>query len=323
MIDMYCCYRVYGLTVASELPFPELPCLPEAESTVPGNKDVCIREGYGSYRPGEWRTVQTFATGEPWLQRATVSGGYLLRFPTLADFVMTADGGQVDYRSAVGTPEDTLRHLLLDHVLPLSLSLRGIEALHATAIQTPTGVCVFTGPSGVGKSTLAAYLARTGMTVLCDDCLVLQEHHEKLLAVPAYPGVRLWDDALALVRQGPSTLTSVAHYTKKRRLLYGGRRDEFPLEAQPITRIYALVRRPPVEGRRDECPPRIELLSPRDACVELLPQLYRFDSVDRMTVVRQLAFLDRLVSRVQVRRLYCPDRLSALAEVSRALCADL
>jgi hypothetical protein len=320
---MYCCYRVYGLTVTSELLFPELPRLPGAENVVPGNMDVRIRGGHSSYQPEEWYTVRTFITGEPWLQKATVPGGYLLRFPTLADFAVTADGGQVDYRSAAGTPEGTLRHLLLDHVLPLSLGLRGIEALHATAVQTPTGVCVFTGPSGVGKSTLAAYLARRGMTVLCDDCLVLQERHEELLAVPAYPGVRLWDDVLALVRQRPSTLTPVAHYTKKQRLLYGSGRDVFPMEAQPITRIYALVRRPPVRGRRDECPPRIELLSPRDACVELLPQLYRFDSVDRVTVVRQLAFLDRLVSRVQVRRLYCPDRLSALAEVSRTLCADL
>ena len=284
--------------------------------------EVRVREGDLFCQPEEWVTMRSLATGETWLQKAQIPNGYLLRFPTLAEFMVTADGCQIDYLSNSGTPDDTLRHLLLDHVLPLTLNLRGIEALHATAVLTSAGVCVFTGSSGVGKSTLAAYLARAGMKVLCDDCLVLQESHGQLLAVPAYPGVRLWGDALALIKKPAVASIPVAHYTEKRRLLTDRRQDKFSLAARPITRLYSLVRQQTAREAQEEDSPWIERLSPRDGCVELLPHLYRFDFIDRDTFVQQLAFLERLVSRIQVRRLHCPNSFSALPAIKRTLCAD-
>ena len=190
-------YYVYGLTVRSELVFPELRRLTGQETPPIGTEDLRIRAVRKPYQPGHWLATQLLATGEPWLQRAALPDGHLLRFPRVADFIVSANGKQIEYAKDRGTPSHTLRHLLLDHVLPLTLSLRGIEALHATAVCTQAGVWAFTGPSGVGKSTLATVLAQSGMEVLCDDCLVFAESSGQLFAVPGYPGVRLWEDTRA------------------------------------------------------------------------------------------------------------------------------
>ena len=354
-------YRAYGLTVESDLLLPELPRLPDREktplaksslfalfqrgshaargdlvaeqrkekhpTTASGNKsagtvDIRIRASQVAYQPKEWSATQTLATGEPWLLRATLLDGYLLHFPGLAEFAVNTDGNQIDYQSEVRTSGATFRHLLLDHVLPLTLSLRGIEVLHATAVLTSAGVWAFAGPSGVGKSTLAASLAQSGMTVLCDDCLVLQESHGPLLAVPAYPGVRLWEDALAVMTIPSMQSVPVSSDTQKRRCVFDNGQAEFPRTAQPITRIYSLVRLPASAKNEGDAQPQIERLSPREGCVELLPHLYRFDNSERSTFIRQLAFLERLVSQVPVRRLFCPSTLAALPAVRRVLCDD-
>jgi hypothetical protein len=316
-------YYVYGLTVESDLLLPELPTLPSLISGLAVPAAIRVQANKMVSQPHAWLTTQTLATGEPWLQKATLSGKHLLRFPRLAEFVVSNDGKQIQYHGDNGTPKETLRHLLLDHVLPLTLSLRGIEALHATAVRTPTGVWAFTGASGVGKSTLAAYLVQSGLQVLCDDCLVFREDHEQLLIVPGYPGVRLWQDALAVLTSLPGTIIPAMHEGQKQRIVFDTTAESFPNTVQPITRIYSLVRQPSSEKQLGDAEPRIEQLSPRDACVELLLQLYRFDSSDRTTIVRQLGFLERLVSHVAVRRLYYPSRLSALPELRRILCEDL
>ena len=48
---MYRYYRVYGLTVASELPLLELPRLPDTETVAIKNVDIRIRAGHVSFQP--------------------------------------------------------------------------------------------------------------------------------------------------------------------------------------------------------------------------------------------------------------------------------
>ncbi len=53
----------------------------------------------------------------------------------------------------------------------LSLALRGRFCLHASAVGTPSGAVLFSGPSGIGKSTLADALMHEGFKRLADDLL--------------------------------------------------------------------------------------------------------------------------------------------------------
>ena len=120
-------------------------------------------------------------------------------FGSMNSLISTIDkkGSEIICMPRPGIPEDTIQHLLLDQVIPLVINLRGGEALHASAILTPQGVIAFAGPAGSGKSTLAGSFLLSGYQHVSDDCLALSEKDQEIYAIPAYPGLRLWDDALS------------------------------------------------------------------------------------------------------------------------------
>jgi hypothetical protein len=316
-------YQVYGLLLTSEMALPELT---SAAGTAPkGWADLRVRLarlGEVCPSPARWLMSWTLPTGERWLSVAKDAWGYLLRFPELADFSVDADGREIVCRPEPEIPPHTIRHLLLDQVLPLVLTIRGRKALHATAVLTAAGVCAFTGLTGTGKSTLAASLLLAGYPVLSDDCLVLEEDDGQVLATPAYPGLRLREDTLKALGKDSSHLSSVAHYTSKRRLVPNGHGSYFLTQAFPVARIYSLIR--PAEGAVEGglVDPRIERLSPRDSLVELLPFLFLLDVTDRTMLARHFAFLERVVSHIPVRRLWVPNSFTSLPAVHEAVLLD-
>lgn len=246
-----------------------------------------------------------------------MKGGYLLRFDRLADFLVDRSGTEITLCHVESeVTADTLRHLVLDQALPTVLSLRGVMALHATAVATPAGACAFLGPAGSGKSTLAASFSIAGYPAIADDCLVLKEQ-EEFLAVPAYPGIRLWKDALdSLV--GDSCVTSpVAHFTSKRRVWGGQSGSGFPRKARPLRVIYRLDR------RRESGAPSVRRCSGSDALMELVSSSFFLDIADKAMLTDHFRALGRLAARVPVRVLEVPEDFSALPEVRRAVLADL
>ena len=316
-------YLVCGLTVASEIPIPELPKAGGAAHA--GVADVRVRMG----EPGashdqipRWFMSLTRPTGEQWLACAKEPGGYRLRFPQLADFLVSADGREIVCEAMPGIPLVTTRHLLLDQVIPLVLNLRGHEALHATAVLTPDGMCAFIGPTGAGKSTLAASFLFSGCPVLSDDCLVLEDSHGAILATPAYPGIRLWDDALVALGDDAPPLQPVAHYSLKRRVGTGGK-GTFPLTREPLARIYDLGQPYESIDRRRNGQAPIEGMTLRDQFMTLVASLFRLDISDRSMLARQFDFAEKVVSRVPIRRLHLPLGFSSLPAVREAILADL
>lgn len=184
-------YTAYGLTLLSDVPLAELPLAPPSHIDEARAVRFTLRHERVTttfYHIMSW----SLPTGEPWLSCAKFAGGYALQFADLADFYIDHAGREITcHPVAKRGPHlpETLSHLLLDHVLPLVLNVRGQDALHATSILTPYGVCAFTGASGTGKSTLAASFHLAGAPILSDDCLVLQPHRGHLVAIPAYPGL--------------------------------------------------------------------------------------------------------------------------------------
>jgi hypothetical protein len=316
-------YQAYGLTLASDTPLPELGVGPRGEPDPTAHLRVRLAGGPPRRpAPARWFMSWTHPAGGRWLDCARDAGGYLLRFSALADFSVDVGGRDIVCRARRGTPLATLRHLLLDQVLPLVLNLRGRDALHATCVLTPGGACAFTGPTGAGKSTLAASFLLAGYPVLSDDCLVLGEDGEAILATPAYPGLRLWGDALAALGGARAPSRPVAHYTSKRRLRARERRTPRLAARHPLARVYALA--PPAAGERGApAAPRLERLSRREGLVELIAAAFRLDIADRGMLARQFGFLARVASRVPVRRLRVPRDFAGLPAVRAAILADL
>ena len=310
-------YTVYGVTLLSQLPLPELAHAPQAD-TAQAIRFSLRRERFS----GPYRQVMSWAlpTGAPWLSCNQCEGGYVLRFAELADFGVDQHGSEITARPLRELAPETLSHLLLDHVLPLVLNLRGQDALHATAVLTPYGVCAFTGPAGMGKSTLAAAFHRAGDAIFSDDCLALQPHRQGLTAIPAYPGLRLWQDSLAALGAAGRPTQAVAHYTSKQRLATPNRLGHAPAAPHRLAAIYALRRRPAEPAPR---PAQSETLSRRDALMELLPHVFRMDVTDRNMLARQLDWLTQLVASAPVHRLHYASSFDALDPVRDAILSDL
>jgi hypothetical protein len=314
-------YRAYGLAINSDVEIPELPPLRDLRDV--GRNRIMLRL-LGPRRqigePEQWLNSSTYADGTPWLSTAKIDGGYLLRFPQIADFTIDSTGREVTCVAvADGVAVITLRHLAIDHVMPRVLNLLGIESLHATAVAAAAGAVAFIGDAGTGKSTLAASFHLSGLRSFCDDCLVLSGESARIMGTPAYPGVRLWDDSFHALMGESERGLPVAQYTSKARLL--GDATGFAAERLPLERIY-LLRRP--DGDDDAVPaPKISTVSPAVAFPHLVGASFPLDLTDYAMLTRHFRFIVRVAATVPIRRLTIPNDFSGLPAVRAAVVADL
>ncbi|MBL8295343.1 MAG: hypothetical protein JNN08_26090 [Bryobacterales bacterium] len=205
-------YSVCGLVIESDQPIQELRPHP------PGSPDLVVRWNVDQLPASTQNWFRQWPlTGRPWLRFARTEGGYLLRFGDWADFWVSASGSLVLCRPDPATPDHTVKHMFLDQTLPLLLSRRGSAVFHASAVQTEHGAVVFSGPSGRGKSTLAGYFAGLGYPLITDDCLAVRIAGDSFTVLPAYPGVRLWQDSLQFLAPQAHDLPAVSHDKDKRR----------------------------------------------------------------------------------------------------------
>jgi hypothetical protein len=80
---------------------------------------------------------------------------------------------------------------LIGKVLPTISVMRGYEALHAAAVDSPEGVVAIMAPSGSGKSTLATELLGRGWPLFADDVLTLEQTDDAVRAHPGTPHMNL------------------------------------------------------------------------------------------------------------------------------------
>jgi hypothetical protein len=127
---------------------------------------------------------------------------------------------------------DVEQHLLLDHVLPLLLTLRGQVVLHGAMVHLDGRAIVLVGSSGAGKSTLTAFAWQQGWTVGGDDGAVLHLG-SPVTCEPTYPTIRLTAQSTALLGIAPDAGGRVAN-----KLRVTGRGQQ---RFDPATRSLALV----------------------------------------------------------------------------------
>lgn len=146
--------------------------------------------------------------------------GYWIHFPNIAFFHITTTHCHITAYRENNVPDETIRHLLLDQVIPRLLSHRGDQIIHASCVDVHSRVIAFCGESGWGKSTLAAFFYNSDTTtrLLTDDCLLLQAKNDAIYCRANYPGIRLYRDSLKLFKETPKTIP-VTHYGTKERVV--------------------------------------------------------------------------------------------------------
>jgi hypothetical protein len=172
-------YRVFGLSLESEAPLPEL-----VPDVVAGEADVRVAlarlDDVAETRPG------LHIHGDEALLVVAGVGRFLNR-----------SGREMVVEPAAGVSQRNLRLYLLGSALAVIIHQRGLLPLHANAVVVEGRAIGFMGHPGAGKSTLAAWFHDQGFEVLADDvCVVTWEAGGRPIAHPGIPRLRLWREAL-------------------------------------------------------------------------------------------------------------------------------
>jgi hypothetical protein len=224
--------------------------------------------------------------GDPWAEFYRIANGYLLRFPQLADFEISADGVRVDAWPVPGVQDSTVQHLFLNQATPLALSKQGKLVLHASAVDIQGGAAAFVGPSGRGKSTLAASFATHGAGFLTDDGLQLKRTGGQLMCVPSHPSIRVWEDSKQALVPGTSASAPPVEYTTKTRFL-AGPDILFCKESRPLRRVYSL-------GSGNVTEVTISRVRPAAALMELVRNSFLLDIGERDMLARHFDEISRI-----------------------------
>jgi len=313
-------YRICDLVLTSNTVLPELATANALgaecrfELLPAGNSSADDVDWFHHWTIEENENDEVEDSKEPWLRFGRTADGYLLRFLSCGDFVVSADTMKIQCRPLPGTPEATVRHLLLDQVIPLVLSRRERIVLHASAVLTRYGVIAFAGKSGQGKSTLAASFAREGCALVSDDCLVLRAEHGGWTAIPSYPGIRLWPSTIEEILREDAPTWDVAHYTIKRRL---GDTNVLPYASgpAPLRRLFFLA--------DDAGEVSLEKLLPRRTIMALVEFAYNLDIKDAAFLRRQFDTVVRLTGEVPAYEVHYPREFAALPAVREAILKHL
>ena len=221
MVDGKYLYQLYGMTISTPFECPEL-LSSEGEPAV----EIC----HGSVPDG---LADPTARGVRFQATQTE---FLLKVDGVAKFFV-ANGRSITIEKDQAATDDDVRVFLLGSAFGALLHQQGLLPFHGSAIAARETAVAFLGPSGVGKSTLAASLARRGYRVLADDVAPVLVRNGEALLVPGYPQLKVWADVADKLGADVEGLRRVRADLEKYGLPVVGPRDERPT---PLRRIYVL-----------------------------------------------------------------------------------
>lgn len=301
-------FEYCGLRIWSEIDLPELPRSPG------GGRGIAVKQvGPPKSKDFPWSHHWLSPRGEVFISYSNQTSCHWLRFPGLADFRISADASEITCFASKEIPGDTIRHLLLDQVLPRCLAYQGRIVLHGSAVYVHEGLVILLGESGAGKSTLAGAFHRVGLNAASDDCLLIKDGRDFVTAVPSYGGLRLWEDSLEVLFATRQNTHSMAHYSSKRRLPLDGIRSS--THELPVLAAIVLSR-----ARTAEVPGvRPERLPHREAFIAILKQSFQLDLGDRHRMTRYMQALSRIIPRLNCFHLSMPHDYSLLPTVRKSI----
>ena len=252
-----------------------------------------------------------FDDGTVWTEFYRTAEGYLLRFPDLADFAVSADGKAVAAYPVEDIDEVTVEHLYVNQLVPLALSRQGEPTFHASAVTVPGGAVAFLARTGMGKSTLAASFALEEAEFLTDDALIIEESDSGCLVKPSHPSLRLWGDSKdALIVPGTPEADEIS-YSSKARLL-AGEALAFADTSRPLLAAYVLR-----NGDAEEI--AFRALGGTDRYMAWVENSFLLDVKDPELLSQHFEWTDRVSRAVPTFALTYPREYGMLPEVRRAV----
>src|SRR5439155_25506227 len=205
-------YGVYGIAIVSDTPL----ALPEHSGC--GLGEVEYRSAPASLFLAAAAAATFDRASDPWHHYASLpDGATYVRWETVGEYLVAADGRSIDCRSVDGSSSESFQVYMLGQALSYALVRQRFEPLHAAVVVVGDQAVAFLGQSGFGKSSLAACFLQAGHRLLTDDLLLLQHRHDRVLAYPGPPRIKLFertagrflDDAADLVAMNAATTKRV------------------------------------------------------------------------------------------------------------------
>lgn len=289
-------YWGYGLTIASEIEFPELFPYEFEEA------DLNITIG---------NTPESLS-GESLINKVRLSitpEDYLQTIKGVANYY-AANGESILVEPLPGADYKSIRLFLLSNAMAAVLHQRNTIPFHASAIHYKDGVVLFCGNSGAGKSTTVTNLQTKGYKVFSDDVCVLKEGEQKdeMFALPSYPVVKLWADSfvksgLELASENDQLRPGIHKYA---RCFHEG----YEIEPRKILQVFILVKDKDIQDAE------ISRLFGLDAFKLLGFNSYRLLQTNAMKK-RNIHFsnMSRLASTVPVFKIRRSDQSNTIAKV--------
>jgi hypothetical protein len=190
-------YHIFGLNISSGIPLPALPVLHSQPDVTP---DVIIEYG-----------KTPAALTNPHIKGVRYQAGpgeFLLHVDHVACYYVQ-DGRRVTVMPETGVGADEILLFLMGSAMGALLHQRNVLVLHAGAIAVNGKSVVFSGPSGIGKSTLAAGFHQRGYPFLADDVCAIMTVNGHPAVIPGFPRLKLWADVLKKLNTDKDELKSV------------------------------------------------------------------------------------------------------------------
>ena len=185
--------RIFGGVLHTDRPLPGLPVAPLGDDghfpfwTLLTNET----DGAPAHSPGARPIGQQPYSSGPVVSLADGASGPEIVVSDTGCFTIGIDRHTIVHRAPPQVDRAAVALDLIGVVLPVAFHLQGAWCMHASAVQTGTGVIAFVAARGVGKSTLAAACLQAGCPLVADDVVVLRERDGAVTVTPSGVPLRL------------------------------------------------------------------------------------------------------------------------------------
>ncbi|MGC6331203.1 hypothetical protein [Rhizorhabdus sp. FW153] len=279
--------------ISSEIALPDLPAWDGA-----GESDLVIRLGAAPSLHDVVARTQAL--------QVALDGHCRLHVGGTAAWTIAPDGRTITIEPETNPDDPAIRTYLYGTVFAIAAMRWGLFPLHSACLRFGNGVVAFSGRSGAGKSTLAAMLIDRGRAMLADDVTLLDLSEDGApVALPSFPRVKLWQDALDRMQIDATGLERVTGDVEKFKLPVA---EAF--HAQPLP-LHAIVMIDPDTAHDG----RLTRLRPTDLLPWSKDLIYRPGAMRRMGLTQwQMQHMMRLLSvpAYRIGRVAGPDQLDGL-----------
>ena len=306
-------YSIYGITFSSTFPFRS-PLPPSTDTPT-----LHITEQYGTLPLTGGNSV--ISIPEEYWNIVTPQAIYrygkddIFHFPNEDQIVI--NNKQITCLHANQGPirSDLKDVRLLGITFAWWMLRQGRVPFHAGAVVVDGEAILFSGESGMGKSSLICSLVQEGLPLLCDDLVTVNlSSTQEILASSAYPQMRLWPSSVRQFVGDPDEYATVYDGGSKRRIHVGQKWGHFLLGTFPVGRIYLLERRQTMDGAVDLKP-----LSGHQAFMQLLTTITMGGIFPITDLIDVWSVIERFVEQVPVYQLSYPTGWQWLPIIHEAI----